>query len=57
MNMLEDLAKILQPNTRICVACDLTLPTEFIKTKTAQDWKHNKEDLHKRPAIFIIQKD
>jgi 16S rRNA (cytidine1402-2'-O)-methyltransferase len=57
MNMLEDLVKTLQPNTRICVACDLTLPTEFIKTKTAKDWKHNTEDLHKRPAIFIIQKD
>ncbi|EDP69904.1 hypothetical protein FBALC1_10242 [Flavobacteriales bacterium ALC-1] len=57
MKMLEDLANTLQPNTRVCVACDLTLPTEFIKTKPAKDWKHNKEDLHKRPAIFIIQKD
>ncbi|WP_178988071.1 SAM-dependent methyltransferase [Winogradskyella schleiferi] len=57
MKMLEDLVNTLHPNTRICVACDLTLPTEFIKTKTASDWKHNKEDLHKRPAIFIIQKD
>jgi len=56
MKMLEDLVNTLHPNTRICVACDLTLPTEFIKTKTANDWKHNKEDLHKRPAIFIIQK-
>lgn len=57
MKMLEDLTNTLQPNTRICIACDLTLPTEFIKTKTASDWKFNKEDLHKRPAIFIIQKD
>lgn len=57
MKMLEDLTSTLHPNTRICVACDLTLPTEFIKTKTANDWKHNKEDLHKRPTIFIIQKD
>lgn len=57
MKMLEDLANTLHPNTRICVACDLTLPTEFIKTKRASDWKHNKEDFHKRPAIFIIQKD
>ena len=57
MKMLEDLANTLQPNTRVCVACDLTLPTEFIKTKPAKEWKHNKEDLHKRPAIFIIQKD
>jgi len=57
MKMLEDLANTLQPNTRVCVACDLTLPTEFIRTQPAKDWKHNKEDLHKRPAIFIIQKD
>ncbi|GAB5564619.1 MAG: SAM-dependent methyltransferase [Winogradskyella sp.] len=57
MKMLEDLTKTLQPNTRICVACDITLPTEYIRTKTAKDWKQNKEDLHKRPAIFIIQKD
>ncbi|WP_405570738.1 SAM-dependent methyltransferase [Winogradskyella sp. Asnod2-B02-A] len=57
MKMLEDLANTLHPNTNICVACDLTLPTEFIKTQSASDWKHNKEDLHKRPSIFIIQKD
>ncbi|CAN0604201.1 unnamed protein product [Ectocarpus sp. 12 AP-2014] len=57
MKMLEDLANTLQPNTKVCVACDLTLPTEYIKTKSAKDWKHNKEDFHKRPSIFIIQKD
>jgi 16S rRNA (cytidine1402-2'-O)-methyltransferase len=57
MKMLDDLATTLQPNTRVCIACDLTLPSEFIKTKTAKEWKQNKEDLHKRPAIFIIQKD
>ncbi len=55
--MLDDLISSLQANTRVCVACDLTLPTEFIKTMPAKDWKHNKEDLHKRPAIFILQKD
>jgi len=57
MKLLDDLISTLQPNTRVCVACDLTLPTEFIKTMPAKNWKHNKEDLHKRPAIFIIQKD
>ncbi|MFC0604550.1 SAM-dependent methyltransferase [Winogradskyella pulchriflava] len=57
MKMLEDLTNVLQPQTRVCVACDLTLPSEFIKTLPAKDWKHNKEDFHKRPAIFIIQKD
>ena len=57
MKMLEDLVNVLHPNTRLCIACDITLSTEFIKTKPIKDWKHNKEDLHKRPSIFIIQKD
>ncbi|WP_067146081.1 SAM-dependent methyltransferase [Pseudotamlana agarivorans] len=54
--MIEDLANILENNTQICVACDITLPTEFIKTQTANDWKNNKVDLHKRPTLFIIHK-
>ena len=57
MKLLEDLMNTLQPSTRVCVACDLTLPTEFIKTMPAKSWKYSKEDFHKRPAIFIIQKD
>lgn len=57
MKFLEDLIQNLHPSTRICVACDLTLGTEFIKTATASEWKKIKADLHKRPAIFIIQKD
>ena len=55
--MLEDICASLHPNTRVCVACDITLPTEYIKTKIVKDWKHTNVDLHKRPAIFIIQKD
>ncbi len=54
--MLEDLVQNLHPDTRICVACDLTLASEFVITKTALDWKKTKTDLHKRPAIFVIQK-
>src|SRR5690554_667952 len=53
--LLESLIEILNPNTRICVACDLTLPSEFIKTKTAAAWKRIKVDLHKRPTLFIVQ--
>lgn len=56
-SIMEDLLKTLHPNTKLCVACDLTLPTEFIRTKTVADWKGFKEDLHKRPAIFLIQKN
>jgi 16S rRNA (cytidine1402-2'-O)-methyltransferase len=55
--MLEDICSALQNQTRLCVACDITLPTEYIKTKTVDEWKRTTIDLHKRPAIFIIQKD
>ncbi|MBU2940642.1 SAM-dependent methyltransferase [Lacinutrix sp. C3R15] len=54
--MLEDICLTLNNNTDVCVACDITLSTEFIKTKTVNEWKKNKVDLHKRPTIFIIHK-
>ena len=54
--LIEDLIQTLHPNTQLCIACDITLPTEFIKTKSINDWKKNKVDLHKRPCIFIIHK-
>ncbi len=53
--MLTDLSSVLSAETRICVACDITLPSEFIKTLTAKEWKNVKVDLHKRPTIFILQ--
>ena len=53
---LEDLLNALQPNTHLCIATDITLPTEFIKTHRVADWKKIKVDLHNRPTIFIIHK-
>ncbi len=55
--LLQDLTVVLHPNTKLCIACDITLPTEFIKTMPVKEWKQYKGDLHKRPAIFIIKKD
>ncbi len=54
--MLEALSFVLQPNTMICVACDLTLPTQYIRSLTAARWKKEKEaiDLHKRNTVFLI---
>ncbi len=55
--LLEDVLQTLQPNTLLCIACDLTLPTEYIKTLRVADWKKTTIDLHNRPAIFIIHKN
>ena len=55
--IIEDICNALHPQTRVCIACDITLPTEYIKTLTVKEWKHVNVDLHKRPAIFVIHKD
>jgi 16S rRNA (cytidine1402-2'-O)-methyltransferase len=54
--MLEDILQALNPSTYLCIATDITLPTEYIKTMKASDWKKEKVDLHNRPTIFIIHK-
>ena len=54
--MFTDLKSVLSPGTLLCIAIDISLPKEFIKTYTIAHWKRQSPDLHKRPAIFIIQK-
>ena len=54
---LADLIKTLSPNTLLSVACDLTLPSEWIKTAPAKEWKKIEVSLQKRPAIFLFHKE
>lgn len=54
--MLEDILSCLQPNTYLCIAADITLPTEYIKTMKVADWKNATVDLHNRPTIFVMHK-
>ncbi len=54
--MFSVLKQTLSINTFLCLAVDITLSTEDIRTMSIEEWKHIKIDLHKRPAIFIIHK-
>lgn len=54
--MFAELKATLSPTTSLCIAADITLSSEFIKTMPIKDWKHQEPNLHKKPAIFIIQK-
>lgn len=54
--MFADLKATLSPTTNLCIAADITLSSEYIKTLAVKDWKHQSPDLHKKPAIFIIHK-
>ena len=52
--LVEELLKVLHPETKLCIACDITLQNEYIETKTIADWAKNLPDLHKRPTIFLL---
>lgn len=53
--MLEELLNTCQPNTKLCIACDITLESEYIKTQSISEWKKSKlPDLNKRPCIFML---
>ncbi|WP_297691037.1 SAM-dependent methyltransferase [uncultured Eudoraea sp.] len=54
-SLFEEFVKTLSKETWLCIATDLTLPTEFIATKLAGNWIAESIELHKRPTIFIIQ--
>ena len=53
--LIDAIYQNLQGNTKLCIACDLSLSSEYIKTKTVHEWKKApKPNLKKRPCIFLI---
>jgi 16S rRNA (cytidine1402-2'-O)-methyltransferase len=52
--MLAALLETCAPGTRLCVAADLTLPTESIRTRTVGEWKKAPAQIGKRPAVFLL---
>lgn len=54
-HMLEDLIATLQPQTKLCVACNITGKEELIVTKPIAEWKKAPlPDLHKKPTVFLL---
>lgn len=52
--LLALLLETCSDSTNICVACDITVASEYIETKTVKAWKHALPDINKRPAIFLL---
>lgn len=52
--LLKNLTEQCNPQTRLCVARDITGHEEFIQTKTIKEWRNIDIDLHKRPTVFIL---
>jgi len=53
--LIKDLLQHCHPQTKLCIAVDITAPTQWIKTKTVAEWKKEAVDIHKRLAIFLLQ--
>ncbi|MBU0696390.1 MAG: SAM-dependent methyltransferase [Bacteroidetes bacterium] len=54
--LFTDILASCKNDTKLCVACNLTAEDELIQTKSIGDWKKEKIDLHKKPAIFLLQR-
>lgn len=52
--LLQDFIKNLQAHTKLCIASNISLPQQFIRTATVLEWKKNIPLLHKKPTIFLI---
>ena len=54
--ILDDIIRTCRPQTKLCIAADITLQSEFIKTKKIGDWKNQLPNLNKKPCIFLLYK-
>ncbi len=52
--LLEELVQNLNPKTLLCLATNISLPDENIKTQPLSSWKKKPPSLHKKPTIFIL---
>ena len=53
--LFNELLNVLKPETKLCIACDISLKSEFIKTMEIKKWRTKKFEFNKKPSIFLIQ--
>ena len=54
--LVEDILATCRPQTRLCIAANITCEEEYIVTQTLKEWKGHVPDLSKQPCIFLIYK-
>ena len=52
--LFADMLAGLSGDTRLCVAADITLPTQYIRTDTVTGWRRKPAEIGKRPCVFIL---
>lgn len=56
IKLIEDIVANVRGNLLLCVAADLTLETQYIKTMTVGEWKKNMPSINKRACVFLLYK-
>lgn len=52
--LIKELCEVFAPHYKLCIAANITLPNEFIQTRTIKDWRAVQPDLHKQPCMFAL---
>lgn len=53
-SLMEDILAVCRPSTRVCIAADITLPTQLIRTRTVAEWRKSPVVIGKRPCVFVV---
>ncbi|HTT37464.1 MAG TPA: SAM-dependent methyltransferase [Burkholderiales bacterium] len=53
--LLAALLEVLQPDTRLCIASELTLTNEMARTMSVERWRAQMTDLDRKPTVFALQ--
>ena len=53
-SLFADILAVCGPSTRVCVACNITMPDAYIKTRSVAQWKKSGLTIGKRPCVFLL---
>lgn len=53
-SLFADILSVCGPSVRVCVACNITMPDAYIKTKKVSEWKKEGLSIGKRPCVFLL---
>ena len=53
-SLFADILAVCGPSTKVCVACNITMPDAYIKTMKVAQWKKEGLVIGKRPCVFLI---
>lgn len=53
-HLFQSILRVCQPNTRLCIACNMATDEQFVKSQSVSRWKKEQIDLHKKPTVFVL---